>query len=54
MLEGLPARSALKVLEAAELLGETAGTGLVATQAPAPGTVVEPGTRVRLLLRPRS
>ena len=54
VLEGLPARSALKVLEAAELLGETAGSGLVATQAPAPGTVVEPGTRVRLLLRPRS
>ncbi len=53
VLEGLPARAALQVLEAVELLGETAGTGLVARQAPAPGTVVEPGTRVRLTLAPR-
>jgi len=53
VLEGLPARSAIKVLEAVELLGETAGTGLVAGQAPAPGTVVERGTRVRLTLQPR-
>ncbi|MBI5067733.1 MAG: transpeptidase family protein [Deltaproteobacteria bacterium] len=53
VLEGLPARAALQVLERVELLGETAGTGLVSRQAPAPGTVVEPGTRVRLTLQPR-
>jgi len=53
LLEGLPARSALKVLEAVELLGETSGSGLVAGQRPAPGTVVERGARVRLTLRPR-
>jgi beta-lactam-binding protein with PASTA domain len=53
LLAGLPARSALKVLEAVELLGETAGTGVVAAQAPAPGTVVERGSRIRLVLKPR-
>jgi len=53
LLEGLPARSALKVLEAVELMGETSGSGLVSGQRPAPGTVVERGTRVRLTLRPR-
>jgi cell division protein FtsI (penicillin-binding protein 3) len=53
LLEGLPARSALKVLEAVELVGEIAGSGVVAGQRPAPGTVVERGARVRLELRPR-
>jgi cell division protein FtsI (penicillin-binding protein 3) len=52
-LEGMPARSAIKVLEAVELLGETAGSGLVSRQSPPAGTVVEPGSRVRLVLAPR-
>jgi len=53
VLEGLPARAALKVLDTVELLGETRGTGVVAWQRPPPGTVVERGARVRLELRPR-
>jgi len=30
VLEGLPARAALKVLDTVEMLGETRGTGVVA------------------------
>ncbi len=52
-LSGLPARSALKVLEAVELLGETRGTGIVSAQSPAPGTAVPRGSRIRLVLKPR-
>ena len=53
VLEGLPARAALKVLDTVDLLGETRGTGVVASQRPPPGTVVERGARVKLELRPR-
>jgi cell division protein FtsI (penicillin-binding protein 3) len=53
-LIGLPARSALRALEAVELTVELQGTGRVASQAPLPGQVVEPGSRVRLVLTPQS
>jgi cell division protein FtsI (penicillin-binding protein 3) len=53
LLDGLPARSGLRILEAVGLLGETRGSGLVSEQSPAPGVVVERGARVRLALRPR-
>lgn len=49
---GMPARSALRTLENAELTGEIQGSGRVATQSPAPGQVVGRGARVRLLLSP--
>jgi cell division protein FtsI (penicillin-binding protein 3) len=51
-LAGLPARSALRALEAVELVGELRGSGRVASQSPRPGEVVERGTRVRLVLAP--
>ncbi|HZZ83836.1 MAG TPA: penicillin-binding protein [Anaeromyxobacteraceae bacterium] len=51
-LAGLPARAALKALEQAELMGELAGSGRVASQTPRPGEVVDRGTRVRLHLAP--
>jgi len=41
------------VLDTLELLGETRGTGVVASQRPPLGTVVERGARVRLELKPR-
>ncbi len=52
LLAGLPARSALKALAAADLVGEVKGSGRVAAQSPRPGEVVERGGRVRLLLAP--
>ena len=52
-LQGLPARFALRELEALALAGEIQGSGRVAAQAPRPGEVVERGTRVRLVLAPR-
>jgi len=51
-LAGLPARSALRALEALELVGEVKGSGRVASQSPRPGQVVERGARVRLVLTP--
>jgi len=51
-LAGLPARSAIRTLERAELLGEVAGTGKVSQQSPRPGQVVPRGTVVRITLAP--
>jgi cell division protein FtsI (penicillin-binding protein 3) len=51
-LAGLPARAALRTLEALELLGEVNGTGRVLSQSPRPGQVLERGERVRLVLAP--
>lgn len=51
-LDGLSARAALRTLETVELLGEISGSGRVASQAPAPGAVVERGARVRIVLAP--
>jgi cell division protein FtsI (penicillin-binding protein 3) len=52
LLTGLPARSALKALAAADLVGEVSGSGRVAAQSPRPGEVVERGARIRLSLAP--
>lgn len=49
-LAGLPARAALRELEARELTAELRGSGRVASQSPRPGQVVERGARVRLVL----
>ena len=49
---GLPARSALRALEAVALVGDISGTGRVVSQSPRPGQVVERGARVRLVLAP--
>ena len=51
-LAGLPARSALRALEAVELVGELRGSGRVTSQSPGPGRVIERGGRVRLVLAP--
>ena len=51
-LAGLPARAAIRTLEALDLSADLAGTGKVATQFPAPGRTVARGTRVRMTLRP--
>lgn len=52
LLDGLPARSALRTLEQAELACEVVGTGRVASQTPRPGQVVPRGTTVRVTLAP--
>jgi cell division protein FtsI (penicillin-binding protein 3) len=52
VLEGLPARAALRTLETLDLVGEPTGSGRVAGQSPRPGEVVERGARVRLTLAP--
>ncbi len=52
VVAGLPARSALRALEAADLVGDVQGTGRVVSQSPRPGQVVERGARVRLVLAP--
>ena len=49
---GLPARSALRALEAVELVGEIRGSGRVQSQSPRPGQVIERGGRVLLVLAP--
>jgi cell division protein FtsI (penicillin-binding protein 3) len=51
-LAGLPARAALRALEAVDLVGEVKGSGRVTAQSPRPGEVVERGSRVRLVLAP--
>jgi cell division protein FtsI (penicillin-binding protein 3) len=51
-LAGLPARAAIRLLEAQGLLAEVAGSGRVTAQAPEAGRVVDRGTRVRLTLTP--
>jgi cell division protein FtsI (penicillin-binding protein 3) len=51
-LQGLPARSALRRLEAADLAGDLRGSGRVTGQVPRAGEVVGRGTRVRLTLTP--
>ena len=51
-LAGLPARSAIRALEALDLDAELTGTGRVVLQAPPPGRVVERGARVKITLAP--
>jgi cell division protein FtsI (penicillin-binding protein 3) len=51
-VQGLAARAALRRLEAADLGGDVRGSGRVTAQVPRAGTVVRPGTRVRLTLAP--
>ncbi|WP_242345603.1 penicillin-binding protein [Anaeromyxobacter terrae] len=51
-LAGLPARSAIRSLERADLAPELDGSGRVVQQWPAAGKVVERGTRVRMRLAP--
>ena len=52
VLQGLPARAALRRLESADLAGDIRGSGRVTAQAPRAGEVVKRGTRVRLTLAP--
>jgi cell division protein FtsI (penicillin-binding protein 3) len=51
-LQGLPARAALRLLEASDLSADVRGSGRVTGQVPRPGQLVERGTRVRLQLAP--
>jgi cell division protein FtsI (penicillin-binding protein 3) len=51
-LAGLPARGAIRLLERADLAPEVTGAGRVVSQSPAPGKVVDRGTRVRMRLAP--
>jgi cell division protein FtsI (penicillin-binding protein 3) len=51
-LGGLPARMAVRRLEDHDLSAELEGSGRVVSQTPAPGKVVERGTRVRMTLAP--
>jgi cell division protein FtsI (penicillin-binding protein 3) len=51
-LAGLPARSALRALEEADLVGDVQGSGRVVSQVPRAGQVVDRGARVRLNLAP--
>jgi cell division protein FtsI (penicillin-binding protein 3) len=51
-LAGLPARAALRALEAIELVGDVRGSGRVLSQSPRPGQVLERGGRVQLVLAP--
>jgi cell division protein FtsI (penicillin-binding protein 3) len=51
-LAGLPARAAIRALEALELGAELTGSGKVVKQSPAPGKFVARGTRVRMTLQP--
>jgi cell division protein FtsI (penicillin-binding protein 3) len=51
-LAGLPARAAVRTLEALDLAAELRGSGRVVGQSPAPGKIVARGTRVRMTLAP--
>lgn len=51
-LSGLPARAAIRLLEAQGLLADVDGSGRVTGQAPAAGRRVDRGSRVRLTLAP--
>jgi cell division protein FtsI (penicillin-binding protein 3) len=51
-LGGLPARAAIRALEALDLGADLSGSGRVVTQAPPPGRVVERGARVKITLAP--
>jgi cell division protein FtsI (penicillin-binding protein 3) len=51
-LAGLPARAAVRALEAVDLSADLAGSGRVVRQSPPPGRVVARGTRVRMTLQP--
>lgn len=51
-LAGLPARTAIRLLERADLSPDLAGAGRVVSQTPSAGKVVERGTRVRMRLAP--
>jgi cell division protein FtsI (penicillin-binding protein 3) len=51
-LAGLPARAAVRTLEAVDLSPDLDGSGRVVRQSPPPGRVVARGTRVRMTLQP--
>jgi cell division protein FtsI (penicillin-binding protein 3) len=51
-LAGMPARAAIRALEALDLAPDLGGSGRVVGQTPAAGRVVARGTRVRMTLRP--
>ncbi len=51
-LGGLPARAAIRTLEALDLGADLTGSGRVVSQAPAPGRVVDRGARVKITLAP--
>jgi cell division protein FtsI (penicillin-binding protein 3) len=51
-LTGLPARAAVRALEALDLGADLTGSGRVVSQAPRPGRVVERGARVKITLAP--
>jgi cell division protein FtsI (penicillin-binding protein 3) len=51
-LAGLPARTAIRRLEDADLAADIAGSGRVVSQMPPPGREVARGTRVRMTLAP--
>ncbi len=53
-LTGVPMRTVVKHLTENGVVPILAGTGLLATQSPPPGTVVEKGTSVDLVFRPAS
>ena len=51
-LAGLPARAAVRALEALDLGADLTGSGRVVSQMPRPGRVVERGARVKITLAP--
>jgi cell division protein FtsI (penicillin-binding protein 3) len=52
LVDGMPARSAVRALEQLELVTEVRGSGRVTAQTPPPGQVVPRGSTVRLTLSP--